>query len=135
MNFRPGSNLSPKGLKSMTQADRVHSTPPTNTSAIDDPQSTIERPMPCADSPDSIFLQPAIGQPDSENLTGDSPSPTEGLDRALLRFVRCLVSYGATPDEIHAMVLADLERARQGAEKMRRQMLRRSQLQLVEVRQ
>jgi len=90
---------------------------------------------PRADSPDSIFLQPAIGQPESETLTSESASPTEGLDLALLRFVRCLVSYGATLDEIHAMVLADLEQARRGAEKMRCQMLRRSQLQLVEVRQ
>ena len=81
---------------------------------------------PHADSTDSFLSRPAIGQPES---------PTEGLDLALLRFVRCLVSYGATLDEIHAMALADLERARRGAEKMRRQMLRRWQLQLVEVRQ
>src|SRR5450631_1675084 len=36
-NFRPGSNPSHKEPASMTQADSVHSTPPTNTSAIDHP--------------------------------------------------------------------------------------------------
>src|SRR5450631_4127477 len=36
-NFRPGSNPSHKEPASMTQADSVLSTPPTNTSAIDQP--------------------------------------------------------------------------------------------------
>ena len=45
---------------------------------------TIERPMfpPRADSTDSFLPQPAIGQPESENLTSDSPSPFEDVDLA-----------------------------------------------------
>jgi hypothetical protein len=40
ISFRPGSNPSHNGANPMTQADSVYSTPPTNTSAIDDPQSS-----------------------------------------------------------------------------------------------
>jgi hypothetical protein len=45
---------------------------------------TIERPMfpPRAESVDSFSLQPAVGQPESENLTGDSPSAFENVDLA-----------------------------------------------------
>jgi hypothetical protein len=42
---------------------------------------TIERPMfpPRAESVDSFSHQPAIGQPESQNLTGDSPSPAKSV--------------------------------------------------------
>src|SRR3984893_19190743 len=45
---------------------------------------TIERPMfpPLPDSTDSFLPQPAIGQPESETLTSDSPSPFEDVDLA-----------------------------------------------------
>jgi hypothetical protein len=109
----------------MTQADSVHSTPPTNTSAIDDTQSTIERALlpPRAESTDSIFLQPAIGQPDSGNLTGDSPSPFEDVDLALLHFVQCLIRFGLTLDEAGAVVSGELERFRAGTIKKQRRRL------------
>jgi len=51
---------------------------------------TIERPMfpPRAESVDSFSLQAAVGQPESENLTHDSPSPFEDVDLAsnLIKF-------------------------------------------------
>ena len=42
---------------------------------------TIERPMfpPRAESVDSFSPQPAIGQPESGNLTGDSPKPVQAV--------------------------------------------------------
>jgi len=45
---------------------------------------TIERPMfpPRAESVNSFSLQAVIGQPESENLASDSPSPFEGVDLA-----------------------------------------------------
>jgi hypothetical protein len=77
---------------------------------------TIERPMfpPRAESVDSFLLQPAIGQPESGNLTSDSPSPFEDVDLAQLRFVRCLVRIGLTLDEAGAIVSAELDRLRAG---------------------
>jgi hypothetical protein len=86
---------------------------------------TYARPMlpPRADSVDSFFLQPAIGQPDSENLTGDSPSPFEDVDLALLRFVRCLIRFGLTLDEAGTIVSGELERFRTGAIKKQRRVL------------
>jgi hypothetical protein len=39
-NLRLGPNPNHKEVNPMDQADSVHSTPPTNTSAIDAPQST-----------------------------------------------------------------------------------------------
>jgi hypothetical protein len=82
---------------------------------------TIERPMfpPRAESVDSFSLQPAIGQPESEKRTGDSPSPFEDVDLALLRFVRCLVRFGLTLDEAGAVVSGELERAEALASKRR----------------
>jgi hypothetical protein len=65
---------------------------------------TLSRPMfpPRAESVDSFSLQPAIGHPESQNLTSDSPSPFEDVDLALLCFVNCLVRYGLTIDyQIH----------------------------------
>src|SRR3984893_7657573 len=45
---------------------------------------TIERPMfpPRAESVNSFSLQAVIGQPESENLASDSPSPIKGVDLA-----------------------------------------------------
>ena len=44
---------------------------------------TLSRPMfpPRAESVDSFSLQPAIGQPESQTLTGDPPGPIETLVR------------------------------------------------------
>jgi hypothetical protein len=97
---------------------------------------TIERPMfpPRAESVDSFSHQPAIGQPEGQVRTSDSPKPFEAIDLAQLRFVRCLVRHGATLEEAATVIAGELERARKAADKTRRQMLRRSQLQSVEVR-
>jgi hypothetical protein len=75
---------------------------------------TIERPMfpPRAESVESFSLQPTIGQPESGNLTSESPSPFEDVDVALLCFVRCLVRIGLTVDEAGAVVTAELDRLR-----------------------
>jgi hypothetical protein len=83
---------------------------------------TIERPMfpPRAESVDSFSHPPAIGQPESQNLTGDSPRPFEPLDLAQLRFVRCLVRYGATLEEAATVVVGELDRLRKVAERKRR---------------
>jgi hypothetical protein len=83
---------------------------------------TIERPMfpPRAESVDSFLPQPAIRQPESQTLTSESPTPLEALDLAQLRFVRCLVRYGATLDEAATVVASELERFRKAAEKKRR---------------
>jgi hypothetical protein len=67
-----------------------------------------------------VRLNPAIGQPDSGNLTGDCLSPIEALGLAQLRFVRCLVGYGASPDVVDAVVLAELSRFRKAEAKKRR---------------
>jgi hypothetical protein len=77
---------------------------------------TIERPMfpPRADSVDSFSLQPAIGHPESQNLTSNSPSPFKDVDCALLRFVNCLVRYGLTIEETAAVVSGEIERLRAG---------------------
>jgi hypothetical protein len=60
-----------------------------------------------------------IGQPESGNLTSESPSPFEDVDLALLRFVRSLVQFGLTPGEAGAVVSAELERAEALASKRR----------------
>jgi hypothetical protein len=95
----------------MTQATRVHSTPPLNSSLTQGANPPQER---RAESVDSFSLQPAIGQPESANRTSDSPSPFEAMDGALLRFVNCLVGYGLTLDEAGAIVSAEIERLRAG---------------------
>jgi hypothetical protein len=84
----------------MIKADSVFSTPPTNSSAIDAPQSTIESPT-----------------------AGNSPSPFEDVDLALLRFVRCLIRFGLTLDEAGAVVSGELESFRPGAIKKQRRRL------------
>jgi hypothetical protein len=82
---------------------------------------TIERPMfPPRACVDSFSLQPAVRQPESQTLTSESPTPVEALDLAQLRFVRCLVRYGATLDEAAAVVSSELERLRKAADKKRR---------------
>jgi hypothetical protein len=82
---------------------------------------TIARPMfpPRAESVDSFSLQPAIGQPKSQTLTSESPSPFEGMDVALLRFVGCLIQFGLTMDQAGDVVSAELERAEALASKRR----------------
>ncbi len=62
----------------MTKADRVLSTPPLNSSSI---QSTNPPPEARAESVDSFSCQPAIGQPESGNLTSESGKPVKGLSR------------------------------------------------------
>jgi hypothetical protein len=54
---------------------------------------TIERPMfpPRADSTHAFCVQPAVPQPKTRNRTSESANPFEGLDLAMLRFVRCLI--------------------------------------------
>ena len=81
---------------------------------------TIEHPFPPrAESVSSFSLQPATGQPESENPTGNSPRPFGDVDLALLRFVRCLIRIGLTLDEAGAVVSAELERAEALASKRR----------------
>ena len=62
----------------MIEADRVHSTPPLNSSSIQNANPPLQAP---AESVDSFSLQPAIGQPESENLTSESAKPGGGLSR------------------------------------------------------
>jgi hypothetical protein len=82
---------------------------------------TIERPMfpPRAESVDSFSLQAGVRQPESQTSTGDSISPFEDVDLALLRFVWSLVQFGLTPGEAGAVVSAELERAEALASKRR----------------
>ena len=53
---------------------------------------------------------------------------------ALLGFLACGLKYGSSLDQMQAIVLDELERARKAAEKDRSQARRRSQLQQPEVR-
>src|ERR1700742_4989242 len=65
-----------KDANPMIEADRVLSTPPTNTSA------TLEvnpPPEARAESVDSFSHQSAIGQPGSGKRTSESPKPPEGF--------------------------------------------------------
>ena len=62
----------------MQEADRVHSTPPTNASPL---QETNPPPAARAESVDSFSHQPATGQPETGKLTGESGKPAEGLSR------------------------------------------------------
>jgi hypothetical protein len=82
---------------------------------------TLSRPMfpPRAESVDSFSMQPAIGGPESQTLTSESPSPFEGMDVALLRFVGCLIQFGLTMDQAGDVVSAELERAEALASKRR----------------
>jgi hypothetical protein len=69
---------------------------------------------------DSFSQRPAIGRSEGGNLTSESASLTDGIDLALLRFVRCLVRCGATIEEAGAVVRAELERHRRAAKPQRR---------------
>jgi hypothetical protein len=102
----------------MIEADRVLSTPPLNSSSI---QAT-NPPQEARADVDSFSHQPGIGQPKTENLTSDSAKPIEEVDLAQLRFVRCLVRYGATLDEAAIVVARELDRLRIGAAKHHRRM-------------
>jgi hypothetical protein len=94
----------------MTKATRVLSTPPLNSSSIQSTNPPLEaRP----ESVDSFSHHPAIGQPESENLTGDSPKPVEGLSRrAALAGLAMLPAVVAMPvlDTAPAEVVAKFER-------------------------
>ncbi|WP_154072436.1 hypothetical protein [Bradyrhizobium erythrophlei] len=72
---------------------------------------------------DSFPLQPAIGQPESQTLTGDSPSPFEDVDLALLRFVRYLIRIGLTLEEARVVIAGEVERFRTGATNRPRRVL------------
>ena len=97
---------------------------------------TIERPMfpPRAASLDSFSRHPAIGQPGRQPISSDSPSPFDAIDLAQLRFVHCLVRYGATVEEAGAVVAAELKRLQTVARKQRRTLIG-NRLVPVEVRQ
>jgi hypothetical protein len=121
VNFRPGSNPSQKGTGiQMTRADSVHSTPPTNTSAIDQPMFP-----PRAEPAYSFVRQTEVQLRPWERETV----------AALLGFVVCGLKCGSTLEQMQAIAMDELERSRKAAEKIRRQELRRSQLHSVEVRQ
>jgi hypothetical protein len=62
----------------MIEADRVLSTPPLNSSSI---QETNPPPEARAESVDSFSHQPAIRQPESRNLVSESRKPVNGLSR------------------------------------------------------
>jgi hypothetical protein len=62
----------------MIQADSVLSTPPLNSSSI---QEANLPPVVLGESVDSFSHQPAIGQPESQNLTSESRKPAKGLSR------------------------------------------------------
>jgi hypothetical protein len=88
---------------------------------------TIERPMfpPRAECVDSFLPQTVLHQlrPKEQEMVA-----------ALLGFVACGLGCGSTLEQMEAVAFVEIERARQSAEKSRRQALRRSQLQQVEVR-
>jgi hypothetical protein len=62
----------------MIEADSVLSTPPLNSSSI---QDTNPPPEARAESVDSFSHHPAIGQPESQKLTCESKKPASGLSR------------------------------------------------------
>jgi hypothetical protein len=66
------------------------------------------------------FCLNRVSQPESQTLTSDSHAPVEALDLAQLRFVQCLVRYGATLDEAAAVVSSELERFRKAVDRKRR---------------
>jgi hypothetical protein len=65
----------------MIEADSVLSTPPLNSSPI---QSANSPPEALGESVDSFSHQPAIGQPESQNLASESGKPVKGLSRRLV---------------------------------------------------
>lgn len=91
----------------MIEADRVHSTPPTNSSSI---QNTNPPPEARAESVDSFSHQPGIGQPESLNLTSESARPVEGLSRrAALAALATLPAGALTMPASALAVSADAE--------------------------
>ena len=92
----------------MIEADRVLSTPPLNSSSIQDANPPPEA---RAESVDSFSRQPAIGQPHGQTIASDSPKPAEGLPRrnALACLAALLVALPATvaaiePDPVYAAI-------------------------------
>ena len=80
----------------MIEADRVHSTPPLNSSLIQEATSVP------ADSQDSFRMQPGIGQPESQTLTSESPKPAQGIGRRGL-----LIALAALPVALPAAAAAE----------------------------
>ena len=77
----------------MIEADSVLCTPPLNSSSIHNANSPPEA---RAESVDSLAHQPATGQPESRNLTGESGKPAKGLSRrAALGGLAALPAAGA----------------------------------------
>jgi hypothetical protein len=66
----------------MTKADCVHSTPPLNSSSIQDANPPPDAP---AESMDSFSPPTAIGQPESGNLASESGKLVGGLSRRHMR--------------------------------------------------
>jgi hypothetical protein len=90
----------------MIEADRVLSTPPLNSSSIHNANSPPEA---RAESVDSLAHQPATGQPESRNLTGESGKPAKGLSRRLMLgglaiLPAVLPAVAAGPDPIFAAI-------------------------------
>ena len=95
---------------------------------------TTERPMfpPHAESANSLLPQPTIEHRSVEKPTSESRRPADGLSSlrlvgperemvaALLGFVACGLAYGSTLDQMEAIALDELERARKAAAKKQR---------------
>src|SRR5690348_9241489 len=93
----------------MADLDRALVAPPLSSSLVLKDSSPAES---AAESVHAFPPQPAIGQPESESLIGESPSSFEPLDLVMLQFVRCLVGHGATLDDASIIVSAELTRLR-----------------------
>jgi hypothetical protein len=65
----------------MIEADRVLSTPPLNSSSI---QEANPPPVALGESVDSFSRQPGIGQPETTKLASESGKPAKGLSRRLM---------------------------------------------------
>jgi hypothetical protein len=96
----------------MIEADRVHSTPPLNSSSV---LNDSPRPEAPSESVDSFFQPTAIGQPESGNLASDSRKPAKGLSRraalaglAVLSAAvpAALPAAAAAPDPVFALIEA-----------------------------
>lgn len=92
----------------MIEADRVHSTPPTNSSAV---QEANPRPEARAESGHAFPCQPAIAAPKNETRTGESANRFDGVCRrsvlaalALLPAALPVASLAAPADPIFELI-------------------------------
>jgi hypothetical protein len=93
----------------MTKADRVLSTPPLNSSSIQEGNPPLEA---RAESVDSFSSQSAVGQRESANRTGESGKRSDGLSRrnafavlvAIPSIPVVLPAIAAAPDPIYAAI-------------------------------